>query len=337
MVELKKQDLVEYVKDIIVDIRNDKNNSFYELQQKLNKLNDYEKILNNNNDAREILNIYKEIQNISMLLRQLLSRFIDIDVYDKITYAFYYNGERYETDTINEEWISYSKKNGLKINLKRAVDDLSSAYSDEYKKEIKRVFDEHFKYFNAAIEGTYAGGKNNIGKGGALNKGHIAEAYESHTEEHHPMYYKLLNHLLEGEVSEPLPQILYYSEDVDAVNYWAQHESIDQAWQHIRDSLGTQRGTVAGDVFGMQVKSATSNARRLRLARYNTLIDGIKTYSMILNPEVKVEEVANLIASYISEPMSKMSEKIIDNITDDLISDNLRIKNNNIIQGYVRV
>ena len=32
MVELKKQDLVEYVKDIIVDIRNDKNNSFYELQ-----------------------------------------------------------------------------------------------------------------------------------------------------------------------------------------------------------------------------------------------------------------------------------------------------------------
>ena len=32
MAELKKQDLVEYIKDIIVDIRNDKNNSFYELQ-----------------------------------------------------------------------------------------------------------------------------------------------------------------------------------------------------------------------------------------------------------------------------------------------------------------
>ena len=32
------------------------------------------------------------------------------------------------------------------------------------------------------------------------------------------------------------------------IDWWATHESPDDAWVHIRSSMGTQRGTVAGDV-----------------------------------------------------------------------------------------
>jgi hypothetical protein len=68
-------------------------------------------------------------------------------VYDKITYSFYYDGKRYETDEIKKEWLSKSNSGDLKINLKKATDDLSGAYSEEYKKQIKNAFDKHFEVF----------------------------------------------------------------------------------------------------------------------------------------------------------------------------------------------
>lgn len=272
-----------------------------------------------------------------MQLRQLLSKYIDLETYDKITYAFYYNGKRYETDNIDARWLSKSSKSGeLKLNLKYATDDLSNAYATEYEQRVRDAFDQHFSHYSDAIIGTYRGV---IGRGGALNKGHIAEAYESHTREHHPLHYRLLNHLFNNPIpEEPIPQLIQYTNHAEAVRYWADHESIDSAWQHIRESFGTQRGTVAGDVGGMQVKGSTSNARRIRIARLNTLIQGVEAYSMILNPNIPAYEVALLIADYMSEPVRKVSDRIIDEVSDKLIKDQFGQYNKRIeLKAYVRI
>ena len=54
---------------------------------------------------------------ILIYLRKLLSQFINLEVYDKITYSFYYNGKRYETDSIDASWLTKSSKGELKLKL----------------------------------------------------------------------------------------------------------------------------------------------------------------------------------------------------------------------------
>ena len=120
--------------------------------------------------------------------------------------------------------------------------------------------------------------------------------------------------------------MLNFESDVDAVTYWDAHEGITKAWMHIRNSLGTQRGTVAGDVGQMQVKQGKTGAGRIRLARLNTLKEGIGVYCAIVSDE-PVEDVALRIAKYISEPVRQTSSKIIDNIKDEKIRELLNEDN----------
>ena len=334
MAEIEKEILVEYLTNIIIDIRNNSKN-FLELNKNLNELKNFENLLDNNDNVEYLFNTYKNLQKISLQLRKQLSQFIDLEVYDKITYSFYYDGKRYETDEIKKEWLSKSSSGDLKINLKKATDDLSSAYSEEYKKQIKNAFDKHFEVFQNAITGTYNG---IIGRKGAINKGHLAEAYESHTKEHHPQHYRLLNHMLTSvTIVEPLPQLISYTKDA-AIDYWANHEGITQAWEHIRESLGTQRGTVAGDVDEMQVKATGPNARRLRLARLNTLIKGVEIYSDLLNLNKSPREVAIQIADYMSEPVRKVSERIIEEVGDEVVKNSFKTYNDSItLRALIRI
>ena len=127
--------------------------------------------------------------------------------------------------------------------------------------------------------------------------GHIAEAYEQHISEHHPAEYRVLNNLAKSGNSLTVldKMMLNFESDVDAVTYWDAHEGITKAWMHIRNSLGTQRGTVAGDVGQMQVKQGKTGAGRIRLARLNTLKEGIGVYCAIVSDE-PVEDVALRIA-----------------------------------------
>lgn len=83
-------------------------------------------------------------------------------------------------------------------------------------------------------------------KGAKLNRGHVAEAYESHLASHHSNSYKLLNSL---NIDSVIDKAIIAKEITELkVDWWASHESPDGAWSHIRSSMGTQRGTVAGDV-----------------------------------------------------------------------------------------
>lgn len=94
-----------------------------------------------------------------------------------------------------------------------------------------------------------------------------------------------------------------------------------EAWKHIRTSLGTQRGTVAGDVGRYQVKRGTSYTpygKQVRLTTLRNLETGIKRYSAILSDE-PANIVADRIAMYITEPASNMSAKILNNITDEKV------------------
>lgn len=313
---LPKEDLVKYLCDIITEIRK---NDLYgkELKEKIHEMEEYVGKVHAGMKASQLYPIYEKIQEASMELRKLLSDFIELDLYDGISYSIYYNGKRYAIDNLKQEWLTESRSSGeLKLRLNAVEKELKDAIHDEYKQALAASFNKHYATFKAAIEGTYNGV---IGRGGALNVGHIAEAFEAHSEEHHKREYSLLNNLFnsEEELTVADKMLIQYESEADAVNYWANHEGISAAWMHIRESLGTQRGTVAGDVLGRQVKQGKSSASRIRLARLGTLQRGIEDYSAIIgdgNNNPPVEEVAERLAEYISEPMRQMSVKIIDNI-----------------------
>lgn len=289
-------------------------------------------------DPKEIFDLYEQTKKVSIEIRKLLSNFIEIADYDKITYAFYYKGKRYAVDELNAEWLRASSSKGtLYVNLSEVEKNLSSALVNDYQAAIQSAFNQHYATFLNAIKGTYNG---IIGRKGALNLGHIAEAYEIHIEEHHPEEYRALNNLYNSTDTLTVADkmLIAFDKEADAVNYWNNHEGIGAAWMHIRNSLGTQKGTVAGDVLDRQVKQGKdANSARLRLAKMNTLMDGISAYSKILDVKTPSLEVGMEIAKYISEPIYKMSDKIIDQITDENIREQMRKANDSVIKCTVKV
>ena len=72
--------------------------------------------------------------------------------------------------------------------------------------------------------------------------------------------------------------------------------------------MGTQRGTVAGDVRNRQVKSAKDSSGQVKLSTLTNLKTGVKRYADILNPEIPCREVALKLARYLTEPV-KRNEK----------------------------
>lgn len=274
----------------------------------------------------ELYDSYKMVQSISMELRSLLSRFVDLEVYDSIGYSFYYNGKRYVTDTIKQEWLIKGSKGELRLNLEVATQDLMKDHNSAIIQAAQDVFQEHYVSYLNAIAGTYQGGY--IGRG-ALNKGHIAEAYEEHIQEHHRSSTQLFDDIYNGHWTVMDKALMAFENDDINGNYWGQHEDIQTAWMHVRHALGTQRGTVAGDVGRFQVKSgsdANEWAPQVRLASLKTLQDGINYYSAILSDE-NPASVARRIAIYMSEPMRNVSAKLLNKITDEKVEEVLEQTN----------
>lgn len=329
------EDLTQILANIIRQIRSS-NTSLNTLKSNINKLQTYNN-LNSNDSVETLFNAYKQIQSTSIELRKILSNFISLEVYDSIDYAFYYNGQYYHTDKLELKWLTKISTTGeLKLRLNTAVKELKTDVSNIYHERIREIFNQHYTMFYAAIEGTYKD-KKGIGRGGALNKGHIAEAYELHIAEHHPVTYRAFKELKNpsSEITAADRAMISSEKEMDAITYWANHEGINTAWKHIRESLGTQRGTVAGDVGSTQVKSGKTNANIIRLARFNTLKEGIESYTMILNPNISPEKVALQIAKYISEPVNKISSTIVDNITDQETQKIFQDFNSNIIKQHM--
>ena len=139
-----------------------------------------------------------------------------------------------------------------------------------------------------------------------LNQGRVAEAFEAHLTEHHPNAFQYLNTLNTNSVISKSLLVQFATEAGDS--YWAHHEDPNSAWAHIRGAMGTQRGTVAGDVGNRQVKSAKDSGNQVKLSTLTNLKTGIKRYADILNPDIPCRDVALKLARYLTEPV-KRNEK----------------------------
>lgn len=315
---LSISDLTIYIAKVIQQIR----------QQNLTQPNLFLEIDNlakifqngiNSQNINELLTAYKSIQQISMKLRKMLSEYVNLEVYDNISYAFYYNGKRFSTDNISASWLTVNSKGELRLQLDKAAESLSKDLQDEARLKIQEIFSQHYQNYLAVVSAAYLEETGyELGKkikGSKLNRGHVAEAYEIHISEHHPQAYRLLNEVNKlDSVMEKMSIVQQLQNDTDEGNgTW--HETANEMWRHIRSAMGTQRGTVAGDVGRFQVKqgfSSNSNAysSQVRLASLSTLKNGIKIYSDILNYDIDATQVAYKIAMYMSEPVANNTRNI---------------------------
>lgn len=284
--------------------------------------------LSKNNSLERLFTAYKQLQTVSLQLRNSLNNF-NIEKYDSIDYAIYYDGMRYHLDHLDISMLRKNSKGTLQLNLAKATKELREASHDDIQDAIEQLFRNHYAAFLQVIQKTYNGGI--IGqrqqKGQRLNLGHVAEAFEAHTQEHDKNFYNIFKDRKNLTVLDKMA-LTQIPESTLQDQWWGHHEDINEAWKHIRGALGTQRGTVAGDVLRTQVKSGTSKSPRVRLASLNQLNQGIRTYSTILNPDISVEEAAKEIALWITEPVTVEGAKIAaqqsNKVFDKLLDDNLR-------------
>ena len=244
--------------------------------------------------------VYEQSIKTSMQIRKLLAqRGIKLQEYNDISYSFYYKGVRYTSDTIDLNWVRVGSEGALKLNIDKAIKDLKQQINSISQKQLQAIFQKHFEVYLAAIFGMYKGSSR-------LNQGRVAEAFEAHLTEHHPNAFQYLNTLNTNSVISKSLLVQFATEAGDS--YWARHEDPNSAWMHIRGAMGTQRGTVAGDVGNRQVKSAKDSGDQVRLSTLTNLKTGIKRYADILNPEISCRDVALKLARYLTEPV-KRNEK----------------------------
>ena len=244
--------------------------------------------------------VYEQSIKTSMQIRKLLAqRGIKLQEYNDISYSFYYKGTRYTSDTIDLNWVRVGSDGALKLNIDKAVKDLKQQINSISQKQLQAIFQKHFEVYLAAIFGMYKGSSR-------LNQGRVAEAFEAHLTEHHPNAFQYLNTLNTNSVISKSLLVQFATEAGDS--YWARHEDPNSAWMHIRGAMGTQRGTVAGDVGNRQVKSAKDSGNQVKLSTLTNLKTGIKRYADILNPEISCRDVALKLARYLTEPV-KRNEK----------------------------
>lgn len=244
--------------------------------------------------------VYEQSIKTSIQIRKLLAqRGIKLQEYNDISYSFYYKGTRYTSDTIDLNWVRVGSDGTLKLNIDKAVKDLKQQINSISQKQLQAIFQKHFEVYLAAIFGMYKGSSR-------LNQGRVAEAFEAHLTEHHPNAFQYLNTLNTNSVISKSLLVQFATEAGDS--YWAHHEDPNSAWAHIRGAMGTQRGTVAGDVGNRQVKSAKDSGDQVRLSTLTNLKTGIKRYADILNPDIPCRDVALKLARYLTEPV-KRNEK----------------------------
>lgn len=314
-----RSDLETALANIINEIRSTTNPRNYNLLLSINQLKQYNadycgkngKIATQN--IQEIYNIYQQIIKVSMEMRKLLSDKISLEIYDNIKYAFYINGKRYSTEELRLDWLVL-RNGGLYINLNRTVEEeLKKGLENTAQQRLAEIFNNHYLSYLAAITGMYKG-KNGIGAGSAINKGHVAEAYEGHIAEHHSESYQLLNATkMNSTVLDKIQGRIVLDKEIEGANekdWWAIHEDPNEAWRHIRAARGTQRGTVAGDVGAYQVKQIQDNSGSVALTSLTNLELGIKNYCMITNPDIPVSQVAHQIALYLSESVSAKDREV---------------------------
>ena len=335
---INRESLTTYLSGLILDIRNSDSTKYSILKQKINQLSKY----NNDNISKsstieELKDAYDTVKIISIEIRKLLSEvFPQIEAYDNINYAIYYKGKRYYADQLKTKWLRKSGTRGdLQLQISQMAKELQEFYDSIGLSKLQEAFELHLMSYQSVIKGTYRGV---IGRGGALNEGHITEAFESHIAEHHTAAYQLFNSM---SILSSVDKVVAASEFEKAAKTvpsgnWTSHEDITEAWIHIRNSFGVQKGTAAGDVRDAQVKAIKKAEQgkqqdsKIRLERFNVIKTGISTYCAILDKGVPANEVAESVIKYIEEPLRNISSKVISNATNE-DAQNMLIKSQEII------
>lgn len=313
------EELTKIIADIIKKIRQDKSGEMYKLKSKIDFLNTYGKNLENCS-ASVLYQIYKNIISVSMELRALLKTFLpQLDLYNGIDYAIYYDNKRYFVSSIdiekNTNVLSIHSNGNLYLNLTKTVEGLTETYKEKAANEVQRMISDHYQRYYNLIEGTYKGVLGS--QKDRLKRGHVAEAYEAHLQNHHGIAFQYAKILQQAENEDIVNIVRNDIGDVPVKVFWApSHESVLSAWHHIRGALGTQRGTVAGDVGSIQVKSGYSDKTgrfesEVQLTSLANLRAGIERYSAILDFSKTPEDIARGIAIYMSENINKKGKEIV--------------------------
>lgn len=328
---ITREDLEKALIDIILKIRAAENKGkFFQIKEKIKELKEKYRYGDYDGGASVItmLNIYHRVIEISLELRKLLKEFFpSMDIYDHINYSFYINGKRYFTEKINTNWVSKSKENDLMLNLTKVRDSLQSQYQQGITQKIRDIFNEHYNSYLNMIIGTYRG---EIGtQKASLKYGHVAEAFEEHLFEHHnPEIIQLLNQTRSFKKDDPII-LKIQNKEKELSGYWENHESVESGWMHIRASLGKMRGTVAGDVFNMQVKQTKENNGSVQLASLETLKDGVFNYCDIINEDKSPKEIVQTLVTYMSETVDKKAYVELARIGNDIFKE--KISDGNIL------
>lgn len=274
-------------------------------------------------DVADLFAAYKKILAVSMELRKLIQRFgVEVDTYNSVDYAIYFRGKISYANHLQLNWLR-SNGSGLMLNLKAMTEDIQKDMSNEAQLKILELFQRHYEIYSEYVDAMYyqQDGHRHIGERGSnINMGHVAEAHERHLQDHHIDLYKMAK-TSELQPSDILQQRLQTFERLNNSQQW--HEPADIVWMHMHESLGYQRGTVAGDVASTQVKQARVTEKSanttLRLSSIKNLRTGIQLYSEIFNDQKPAYEVAAKIAIYMSSVLDKDVSTALNKILQGLM------------------
>ncbi len=324
-------DLIQVLTTAIRDIRADNSQLYQSLQDNINQLEQIHLKRSyktrgkgiSRNDQDTVLNVfqaYEQVIQVSLQLRKLLSQMgVALSRYNELDYALYYKDERIYASTQDiYNAISYGgirvTGQGLQISVQKIAEQLKEDLKNDARRKLFTAFSEHYASFKQYASGMYLQqNKSEFGVSPAnINLGHVAEAHERHLQEHHKDLFEL------STKKDFIPNKLIAKRIDDLRNSstlteWHKDnkdkkENAADVWKHIRDSLGYQRGTVAGDVNATQVKEQKEEgSTTLKLTSIKNLREGIKVYSAILAKEedIPAQRVATAIALYMSDILDK--------------------------------
>ena len=296
------------------------------------KIQELEKYLDINpkSDLKILQEAYEKIKETSLEIRALLSEiFPQIEKYEDIEYSIYFKGKRYSTNHLKSEWLQKKGSGNLMLSVSAMAKEMQELYNIYGVDKAQSIFENHLQKFQNAIVGTYRGVINNRG---AINMGHVTEGFEEHLAQHHTIAYNLYNQIdvfsnFDKSIIAAVDELNRETQNIPDQDWDGAHESIDEAWVHMRHALGVQKGTVAGDVYNRQVKAIQKAAEgkqqegRIRLERFNVLKTGVRTYCAILDPTVSSIDCAKQIIKYIEEPVRQISSRMINEIAEETVKD----------------
>lgn len=343
---INRNELLDIFKQQILDIR--KNETKYtELKEKVDSLVSLRDISINSSPIT-FLKTYKKVIEISLELRKILSVNLPfLEQYGKIDYALYWEGNRFATQELDKEWVTVEevkdKKSGkvigaeLKLDMIKAHEDIEKEYEETGKKSMSSAIGDHFRKYWTALTGMsglhYLKSDDDIDvRKFGFNRGHAAEAYEEHLHQHHADAIKFFDS--QNTINEKVIETFLTHAEKDA-KVWFQHENSNKTigatemWMHIRHSLGTQAGTVAGDVGSTQVKYSMNYGKaakekgwnKIHLTSLKTLQNGIKNYNAIFS-DMDAALVAKNMVDYMTENMINTSsrENLINKMSETVYS-----------------